>query len=217
MDLPFKKRISIILCESQWTNQFESIKTEDIQANGGAMSFQKLIQKENSVLVLIDMQEKLLPSIFESEKVLNYSTRMIKVAQTLNIPILITEQIKLGPTHPELLKLLTEPQVMTKSSFSCARDPQFMKALKQQNPQNVILIGIETHVCVLQTALQLVGNYNVHLVKEAVSSRTEENKKIALQRMKAAGIVMTSFEMLTFELLQKAGTDEFKSILPLVK
>jgi nicotinamidase-related amidase len=171
-------------------------------------------------LVVVDIQERLLPAIFEKERVLQNSVRLIQGAAVLQVPIFATEQYPkgLGPTVPEVASAIPAFAPMEKLAFSACGASGFIPALKAKQVSEAILCGIEAHVCVSQTCLDLLdGGFRVFVVADAVSSRTPENYRFGVERMRAAGAVIVSTEMALFELLEQAGTAEFKQILPLVK
>jgi nicotinamidase-related amidase len=178
------------------------------------------LRKAESALLVIDIQERLLPAIFERERVVQNAVRLIKGAAILGIPIFATEQYRkgLGATVSEVAAALGEVAPAEKLAFSACGAADLSAALKGRKITSVILCGIESHVCVCQTSLDLLdANYCVFVVADAVSSRTPENHRIGLERMRDSGAVIASTEMVLFELLEKARTEEFKSILPLVK
>jgi nicotinamidase-related amidase len=171
-------------------------------------------------LVVVDVQERLLPAIFERQRVVRNTVRLIQGAAILQVPIFATEQYRkgLGPTVPEVASAILGFAPMEKLVFSACGAAGFLKALKEKRVSEVILCGIEAHVCVSQTCLDLLGEgYRVFVVADAVSSRTQENYRFGLDRMGAAGAVIVSAEMALFELLERAGTEEFKQIQNLVK
>lgn len=173
------------------------------------------LRLSNSVLVVIDLQEKLLPSIEDNQNIINNSNWLVKVALKLNIPILITEQYPkgLGLTNEVVKNNLDSSIIIEKITFSAAKEIIFLDRLAALNRQQVILCGIEAHVCVLQTALDLVQlNYQVYVVANAVGSRNLVDKKYALKRMMQNGITIVTKEMVLFECLEKAGTSLFKSM-----
>ena len=179
-----------------------------------------MIKIENSLLVIVDVQGKLAQLMFEKEKLIANLVRMVKGAQILGIPILWNEQnpTGLGSTIPELTELLAALQPQSKMTFSCCGNPTFMEELSQSGRRQVLLVGIEAHVCVYQTAAELLQQgYDVHLVSDAVSSRTSENKQIGIERMRSHGAVITSTEMALFELLRTADHSRFREISRLVK
>lgn len=178
------------------------------------------IVRAKAALAVIDIQERLLPSIFEGDRVVRNAVRLIKGARVLEIPVLVTEQYKkgLGATTPAVASEIANLPLMEKIAFSACGAAGFEKALKKKKVSDVILCGIEAHVCVSQTCLDLLDKgFRVFLVVDAMSSRTTENHFIAIERMRDAGGIVVSTEMVLFELLEKAGTDEFKQILTLVK
>ena len=180
-----------------------------------------MLTTNNTILLVIDVQGKLAQIVAEKETLFANVDRMIKGAQILEIPILWTEQVpeKLGPTLPDLANLLSPTtQSISKSSFSCCAVSSFMAQLKAMNRTQVLVTGIEAHICVYQTTLDLISlAYEVHVVSDAVSSRIVANKSIALDRMKSAGAMLTSTEMALFELLRVAEGDKFRAVSKLVK
>jgi nicotinamidase-related amidase len=171
-------------------------------------------------LVVVDVQQRLLPAIFEKERVLQNVLRLIQGAAILKVPVFATEQYPkgLGPTVPEVAVAIPGFAPREKVAFSACGAAGFVPALKQKKVLEAVLCGIEAHVCVSQTCLDLLDKgFRVFVVADAVSSRTPENCRIGLDRMRAAGAVIVSTEMVLFELLEQAGTAEFKQILALVK
>ena len=176
-----------------------------------------LITREDSVLVVIDVQEKLMPVIAEKDKVIDNLVRLLKFAQIIGLPLILTEQEKLGNTLPEILQAAQDLSPIRKLDFNCFGCQEFVEEVGRMGRKTLILTGVESHICVAQTALGAVPNYTVHVVSDTTSSRTQENWRVALERMRQAGVVITSTEMVIYELLQRAGTDEFRTVLPLVK
>ena len=179
-----------------------------------------MLEPSQSILVLVDVQGKLAQSMVLKEQLLENLKRMIQGAQILELPILWVEQNPrgLGPTLPEIAALLPGMQPLSKFCFGGCDCNEFMDALAASGRRQVLLVGIETHVCIYQTALQLVQRgYHVEVVADAVSSRSAENRQIGLDRMRAAGVAVTSTEMALFELLQVAQGPRFKAILNLVR
>jgi len=175
-----------------------------------------------TVGVMIDMQGKLAPHIAGIDEVVKNQTKLIQGLQALEIPILATEQYKkgLGETLPELKELLdpkkTEP--VEKMSFSCTDDEGFREQLARTGRDHVVIFGIEAHVCVLQTVLDLLEDaFEVIVVKDCVSSRYPADMETALRRMEQEGAMLTTSESILFELCRVAGTDVFKQISKLVK
>ena len=171
-------------------------------------------------LIVVDIQERLLPAIFEKERVVLNAVRLIRGAAILRMPVFATEQYRkgLGPTVPEVAAAIPAFTPMEKLAFSACGAAGFIAALKRKKVSDVLLCGIEAHVCVSQTCLDLVDQgFRVFVAADATSSRTPESYRFGLDRMRAAGAVIVSTEMALFELLEQAGTAEFKQILALVK
>ena len=180
------------------------------------------LKAEQCALLVIDIQDKLLPPIFHKEQLLKNSQLLIRLASVLKVPVLMSTQYskRLGPTVPEISSLLPETRPIDKQMFSCFGSDVFRSALKQLAGirNTVLLCGMETHICVMQTALgALREGYIVHVASDAVSSRTESNWKVGLERMRAAGAVLSSTEMMIYELLCSADTAAFKELLPYLK
>jgi nicotinamidase-related amidase len=173
---------------------------------------------EDSALLVVDMQERLLPAISGREELLDRALLLVQAARTLQIPILVTEQYPkgLGRTAPELAAHLPDP--IEKLSFSCCGEPAFLHALHELGRRKVLLIGIECHVCVQQTAFDLLAHgYGAFLAVDAVGSRRETDKQWALHRLSQAGVALTTAESAVFEWTRLAGTPQFKEISKLVK
>lgn len=173
-------------------------------------------------LVVVDIQQKLLPPIFEKERLVRNSQLLIRLAKVLKMPTLLTTQYckGLGQVVPEIASLLPEAKPMDKLEFSCFGSEEFTSALKTLpgRRNTVLLCGMEAHICVMQTALgALQQGYIVHVASDAVSSRVEWNWKIGLLRMRDAGAVISSTEMMLYELLRSSGTSSFKELLPYLK
>lgn len=174
-----------------------------------------LLEKEKSCLLLVDVQEKLTPLVLHSDALLTRCQWMMSLANNLNVPIVVSEQYPsgLGPTIEPLRALVQREPFIEKVHFSCFRAPAFSKHLDALKKNQVVLIGIETHVCVLQTAMDLLNaHYHVFIVVDAVSSRFELDHKYGLKRMKQAGAQLITSEMVFFEWMEKAGTPEFKRL-----
>ena len=179
-----------------------------------------MLTLQNTALVIIDVQEKLSRVMHEKERFFENIEKLIKGAQALGIPILLTEQNPngLGPTVPEVAHLLSDIQPIPKFSFSCCGDECFLQELKALNRRQIILAGIETHVCVYQTVIDMLSlGYEAHVVADAVSSRTAENKKVGLEKMRDEGARVTSVETALFELLKVAKGAIFKEISKIVR
>lgn len=177
---------------------------------------------ERCALIVVDIQEKLLPPIFEKERLVRNAQLLIRLAGVLKIPTLLSTQYSrgLGNTVPGIASLLPDTDPIEKSVFSCFGSDVFCSALKRLpgNRSIVILCGMESHICVAQTALAaLREGYLVHVASDAVSSRTEWNWKIGLDRMRAGGAVISSTEMVIYEALGSAGTPAFRDMLKYLK
>ena len=171
-------------------------------------------------LVVVDVQGKLAQLMYDKEALFKNIQILIKAAKILDIPILWAQQCpdSLGPTVPELAQLLVDSEPVNKNVFSCCGDKQFNIRLNQLNRNQALLCGIETHVCIYQTAVDLVHKgFHVDVVSDAVSSRTLENKQIGLGRMAAEGANISCVEMALFELLRTAAHPQFKQIAKLIK
>ncbi|WP_257284128.1 hydrolase [Endozoicomonas sp. SESOKO1] len=179
---------------------------------------------DRTVLVVVDIQGKLANLMHEHESLFGNIVTMVKGAKLLDIPILWLEQMpeKLGATIPELadelVDKLSEVGPVRKSSFSACGEPAFMSALEQAGSRQVLLAGIETHICVYQTAMDLLaGGYEVEVLVDAVSSRTLQNKEVALDKMSALGADLTTVEMALFELMKSAEAPQFRDVAKLIR
>lgn len=178
------------------------------------------LDKENTVLAIIDVQDKLAVVMNDRNEVVKNCLHFVELAKMLEIPIVITEQYSkgLGSTVSEIRDALPSYQPIEKLTFSCCDEPAFLNKIKQLNKKSVILTGMETHVCVLQTCIGLLKDgFNIHIVKDAVCSRTKENWQTGIEFMRDAGAVITCTETVLFQLLKIAGTEEFKAIAKRIK
>jgi nicotinamidase-related amidase len=179
-----------------------------------------MLTTENTVLVLVDVQGKLAQAMDGKEALFQNLRKLVQGVQVLGLPIVWLEQnpAGLGPTIPELAELLQAQKPIGKFSFSCCGDETFMAALVATGRRQVLLAGIEAHVCIYQTAADLLKlGYEVEVVADGVSSRTAANRELALQKMQQLGARLTSVEMALFELLGKAGGPAFKAMLQIVR
>ena len=180
------------------------------------------LQATQCALVVVDIQEKLLPPIFNKDSMVKNAQLLIRLAKILNIPIMVTTQYSkgLGATVAEIASLLDDVESIDKLEFGCFGSEQFRSKLKSLpgDRNTVLLCGMESHICVTQTALgALNAGYLVHVASDAVGSRVEWNWKVGLDRMKTAGAVMSSTEMMMYELLRCSGTPAFKELLQHLK
>lgn len=179
-----------------------------------------MIKKENTILLIIDIQGKLAQLMHEKESLFQNAQKLVRGIKALEIPIIWAEQNPrgLGPTIPEIADLLSDIQPVVKTSFSCCGSDQFVGELEKLGRRQILITGIETHICVYQTAADLVEKrYEVQVVADAVSSRSLENRQIGLQKIKDTGAVLTSVETALFELLKVADGEQFKEILRIIK
>jgi nicotinamidase-related amidase len=176
------------------------------------------LEAERCALLVVDIQEKLLPPIFHKDQLVRNSKLLIRAADALKIPAIVSTQYArgLGKTVPEVASLLPETEAIDKDQFSCFGSEIFCTLLKRLpgNRNTLLLCGMESHICVTQTALAaLREGYLVHVASDAVSSRTEWNWKIGLERMRGAGAVISSTEMMIYELMRSSSSPAFKGIL----
>ena len=180
-----------------------------------------MLNNADTLLLLVDFQVKLLPFTWDAEGVVTRTVRLIQGAQRLTLPILVTEQYPqgLGRTDPRMITALGEAyRPIVKTTMSCMGDPRFREALEAAGRRQVILCGIEAHVCVHQTAVDLVeAGYEVHLAADCVSSRRERDVELALRRMAQIGCRISTHEMAIFEILRVSGTPEFKEWIRIVR
>jgi nicotinamidase-related amidase len=178
------------------------------------------LDKNNTALVIIDIQERLAAVMKMKDAVVSNCLHLIELAKMLDIPIVLTEQYPkgIGQTVEPIRKALPEYRPIEKLTFSCCDEPSFPDAIRKLNKKTLVVTGMETHICILQTSIGLLREgFNVHLVKDAVCSRTKENWKVACEFMRDAGAVITCTETVLFQLLQIAGTEEFKAISKRIK
>jgi nicotinamidase-related amidase len=179
-----------------------------------------MLNIEDCCLVVVDVQGKLAQLMHDKQVLFRNIQTLIKAAKILEIPILWCQQVPkaLGPTLPEIAELLTDNKPIDKSAFSCCGAEQFNIKLNEIKRQQVVLCGIETHVCIYQTAVNLLRKgFKVDLIADAVSSRSAENKQIGINRIAAEGANISCTEMALFELLKTAEHPQFKHIAKLIK
>ena len=179
-----------------------------------------MIKRDRSVLLVIDIQAKLAPAIENVDGVVANTIKLLNVADALEVPILATEQYPrgLGPTIDELVPLIPEGATIEKEHFCSTNDPTCAARLDDLGRRQVILTGMEAHICVLQTALDLKAkDYEPIIVADAVSSRSSANHGAALDRARHEGVDIATTEMVVYEWLERANTDAFRKVLPLIK
>jgi len=178
-----------------------------------------VLDRDDCVLLVIDMQERLMAAMDRNEEATAAAGRLIEGCAVLQVPTIVTEQYPkgLGPTVPALTAILA-PERFEKVSFDCCGEEGFLDALAATGRRQVLICGAEAHICVLQTCMGLLGaGYNVHIASDAVCSRSEEDRGSALGSMRQAGAVVSSTETALFQMLKAAGSDEFKRISRIVK
>lgn len=179
-----------------------------------------LIRANDSCLIVIDMQERLVPAMQAPARTIKNARVLITAAKRLAVPTLLTEQYPkgLGNTVTELAKVADGLPVLEKMHFSCMEDATFADTFRKTGRKQAIISGMEAHICVMQTAVNLMEDgYEVFVVTDATSSRTLESEKACLDRLQACGAGIVTTEMVVFEWLGQAGTDAFKELLPLIK
>ena len=182
----------------------------------------RMPQADECALIVVDMQERLLPPIFKKEQLVANSQLLVRFAQIFNIPVLLTTQYTkgLGPVIPEIASLVPGAAAIEKMEFNCFGEDAFRHALKSLPGQrNTLLVcGMEAHICVLQTALDALNHgYLVHVASDAIGSRAEWNWRVGINRMRSAGCVISSTEMMMYEVMRRSGTAEFKKMLAYLK
>ena len=179
-----------------------------------------LIKAQNSCLIVIDIQERLVPAMQAPARVIKNAGILMKAAARLDVPVLMTEQYPegLGSIVPELQGIVPDAPVLEKTHFSCMNEPTFAAKFKDLGRKQAIIVGMEAHICVMQTGVDLMEQcYEIFVVTDATSSRSPENEKACLDRLSAHGAGIVTTEMVVFEWLEKAGTDAFKELLGMVK
>jgi nicotinamidase-related amidase len=180
-----------------------------------------VLHPERTALVVVDLQEKLLPAIANRERILRNSVLLLELANVLALPVVLTTQYSrgLGPTVPDVLAAAPGVASLDKVSFGCFGSPEFLERLKGLTGRDQLVVaGIESHICVAQTVIgALERGYTVHVASDAVGSRSEENRAVGLGRMERAGALVSSTEMAIYELLGRSDGSAFKRMLPLLK
>lgn len=178
-----------------------------------------ILNKEDSLILVIDIQERLKPAMEQGDRVVKNTKILLESSKLMDIPVIVTEQYPrgLGNTLKEILEVREELEVFEKNSFTgCISSVNHR--LEELGKKKIIVVGMETHICVLQTCRDLIlKGYDVYIAKDAVASRTRENYENALEMMKDMGIVISNTETILFDLLKKAASEEFKAISKLIK
>jgi nicotinamidase-related amidase len=178
-----------------------------------------LTDKDDAALLIVDIQARLAPAIQDAEQVIGRSRVLLEAADRLTVPVVVSEQYPRGLGHTdERLGLPPQAVVHAKTSFSCLREPRLREHLDRLGRGQVVLCGMETHVCVLQTALDLrQSGRDVFVVADAVGSRTESSRRLGLERMRDRGVDIVDSEMVVFEWLERAATEDFRALSKLIK
>ena len=179
-----------------------------------------ILNRRNTALLIIDIQKRILDVMHNSKKVVKNTTKLIEGFKILNIPIYYTEQYPkgLGETEQSIKEALTDLKAIQKLSFSCSGAGNLFNEIKDKGISQIVVTGIECHVCVQQTVLDLLSNgFQVNLAADAVSSRNKIDYNTAIRRMSKWGTEVTTTEAILFELLEVCGTEEFKKISKIVK
>lgn len=179
-----------------------------------------MIVRENAAFVAIDFQERLMPVMSDSERLEEKTVKLIKGLNALGIPGIVTQQYTkgIGKTIPSIAEALGDFQHVEKVTFSCMATEEFVTRLEALNKKDIIVFGIEAHICVQQTVLQLLeAGYNVYLVTDCISSRSEEDKLWGITRMGEAGAAITTYESVLYEILRDSKADGFKAVSAIVK
>jgi nicotinamidase-related amidase len=191
-----------------------------LDGNQETLSKTMRINREQACGLIIDIQDKLFPHIYKNEIIAGNTAILIRGLKILELPLILTQQYTpgLGETISLIRDLMPGLAHVEKNSFSCCDEPAFKNSLKQLNKRFVIITGMEAHVCVLQTVLDLLADSYIPVVVEnCISSRNNRDKKTAIERMRQEGAIITTYESILFELTRFAGTSQFKEISRLVK
>jgi len=178
------------------------------------------LDKSDTILLIIDIQERIALVMKEKDKIVKNTQHLIELAKMINIPLVVTEQYPkgLGRTVSELQSSIPGYKPIEKTTFDCCGEPSFLSEIKKFGKKKIIVTGMETHVCVLQTTTSLLqAGFVTHVVQDAICSRTRENWQTGLAFMHDAGAVVTCTETVLFQLLRVAGTEEFKKISQRIK
>ncbi len=179
-----------------------------------------ILPRDRSVLVVVDIQERLIPTIVDGDRLVAQASRLIRAAELLDVPVIVTEQYPkgLGPTDPRIVGACTTFRPIEKASFSACGEPSFIAAIRSTDANHVVIVGIETHVCIAQTALDLVGRgYTVHIALDAIGAGNDVGGHAGRARMAAAGVIATTFEASVFDWMADARHPRFKEVQELVK
>lgn len=180
----------------------------------------KRLKRENCILVAVDYQEKLVPAMCDKENLIDKTARLIKGFDILGMPVIITEQYPkgLGSTIPEIKEVNSHAEIIEKNTFSAWDNAEFVDLVRKMRKPNAVVVGIEAHVCEQQTVIDMLEEgYNVYVAADCVASRNEFDRDVAIERMRDAGAVITTYESILFDVLKWSKAEEFKQISALVK
>ncbi len=177
-----------------------------------------ILEKEGTVFVMVDIQKKFEPAMSNIGRTMANANVLVETSKRLGIPLVVTEQYPRGLGHTsEKIKIPENTHVIEKTSFGCFGCDSFTERIKGLGPKQIVLFGLESHICVLKTALDaLKKGIEVHAVADAICSRKEENKYLGIERMKQSGVFITSTEMILFQLLEDSGSEEFMELRKLI-
>jgi nicotinamidase-related amidase len=179
-----------------------------------------LLDQDNTVLVVLDVQERLMRVMCQKERVIDSITKLLHLSRLFSLPLVLTEQYPrwLGPTVPEVRELLPAYEPIEKLDFNCCNVDPFNDRLESTGSKSIILVGVETHICIFQTCSSLLKRgYEVHVPQDAVDSRTCENWNVGLGLMRDSGAVITSTETVVYQILKRVGTKNFKEMLKIIR
>ena len=179
-----------------------------------------LLTREDTLFVVIDFQEKLMPAMSCKEELEEKMVRLTKGMKALEIPTIVTQQYTkgIGETIPSIAEALGDFEPIDKTTFSCMANDEFAKQIKEADKKNVVICGIEAHICVQQTTLQLLEDgYNVYVAVDCISSRSQDDMIWSITRMGEAGAIITTYEAILYEILRDSKADGFKAISAIVK
>lgn len=180
----------------------------------------ELLNRENTGLLVIDVQEKLMEVMGRKQRVIDNITKLLHLSKLFDLPVIVTEQYPkwLGPTLHEIKECLPAYEPINKFHFNCCDVDAFNDRLDSEGSKNLVVTGVESHICVFQTCVSMLEKgYKVHVPQDAVDSRTDENWRVGLELMNKEGVSITSTETVIYQILKKAGTKEFKKMLKLLK
>jgi len=180
----------------------------------------ELLDKENTALLIIDVQEKLMEVMGNGQRIVTNILNLLQLSELYDLPVILTEHFPkwLGSTLPEIVKSLPSTYPIKKLNFNCCDVDAFNRKLDSTGRKNIIITGVESHICVFQTCASILERgFNAHVPQDAVDSRTEENWRVGLELMNKAGAYITSTETVIYQILKKAGTKEFKKMLKLIR